>query len=275
MIDTVFYLHLSLYATLLGMSDNLKEKTTTFSEITLEVDNEIQQGLSVTSPASLKKPLIIYIHGHNFSGGWSGISSPLRLKIFSGEYNFLFPTQIGYGRSGQPDFCGPKTVDLIHCLVEKLKIEKGELFDWGRVYLVGVSRGATVATLLAEKYPDVYKKVVVLGGVYDMNKDYNWPTKDPLIKQNMDKEIVPLTTAELEKRSPILFTKLLQAPILILHGQKDKTVSSQQAIDLATELEKNSKEYKLVLVENADHGVGNPQIFKEYIWPFLSELRIN
>jgi dipeptidyl aminopeptidase/acylaminoacyl peptidase len=106
-----------------------------------------------------------------------------------------------------------------------------------------------------------------------MNRDYNWPTKDPLIKQNMEREIVPLTTAELEKRSPILFTKFLQAPILILHGQRDKTVSSQQAVDLATELEKNGKEHKLILIENADHGVGNPQIFKDYIWPFFAKIK--
>jgi len=62
---------------------------------------------------------------------------------------------------------------------------------------------------------------------------------------------------ELEKRSVIKWVDKLpkQAPILLLHGDKDKRVNVKQSIQLAAILKKENHPHKLVVYPGGNHGL--------------------
>ncbi len=251
----------------------LSIKNVSLDRLTLKLeDDQVQKGLLVMDQISgKKKPLVVYIHGHDFRGSWSGLSSPLRFKVFSGEYHFLFPTQMGYENSGDPDFCGPQTVGRIQKLVKDLVTKYESSIDLENIYLVGVSRGAIVAAMLVCRFPDTYVKAALIAGAYDLEVDYRWEQKDPAIKKNMETEMRTLNSTAFAERSALYNAESIQTPLLIMHGTEDTTIDSQQAVKFGEQLTLLGKDHSLVLVNGADHGVGNPATFNAHIWPFFEK----
>ena len=62
---------------------------------------------------------------------------------------------------------------------------------------------------------------------------------------------------ELEKRSVIKWIDKLpkQAPILLLHGDKDKRVNVKQSVQLAAALKNENHPHKLVVYPGGNHGL--------------------
>ena len=63
--------------------------------------------------------------------------------------------------------------------------------------------------------------------------------------------------AELKKRSAVHFVDKFptDVPILLLHGNADWRVKSENSLKLAMEFEKFRIPYKLVIFEGGDHGI--------------------
>lgn len=235
-----------------------------------EIDGLKQSGLLIEPKEidrSKKYPLVIHVHGHGNTGAWSSLASPLRFRYFNDEAVFFFPHQMGYGSEGVPDFCGPKTQEYIHRQVLGL-LENRPWIDASRVYLLGVSRGAIVASMMLCRYSETYTRGVLIAGAYDLQADYEWPSKDPGVRANMETEM-PLTDEGFSDRSAIAHAENIRAPIMIIHGERDTTISVEQARKFDARLTELRKDHTLIILPEDGHHVGTPTVFREHIWPFL------
>ncbi len=160
-------------------------------------------------------------------------------------------TQPGFGKSnGKADYVGPKTIAALTAGFNKLKQEK--FVDPKRMGIFGYSRGGMAASLLAVKLKDL--KAVVLGaGVYDFKRAYD-EIKIEGITANMKRES-GMTEKAIKERSSVLQMHRLQAPVLILHGEKDENVPVSQALLLRDRLTELKKDFEIKLFPNAAHAI--------------------
>lgn len=160
-------------------------------------------------------------------------------------------TQPGFGKStGQADYVGPKTIEALTTGFNKLKLEK--FVDSKKMGIFGYSRGGMAASLLAVKLKGL--KAVVLGaGVYDFKRAYD-EIKIEGITANMKRE-TGMTEEAIKERSSVFQMDRLQAPVLILHGEKDENVPVSQALLLRDRLKELKKDFEIKLFPNAAHGI--------------------
>lgn len=91
------------------------------------------------------------------------------------------------------------------------------------------ARGAMAASLLVPRLPTI-QAAVFGGGIYDFEKAYR-ETRVPGMRRNMERE-AGVTPPAMRERSSILRMDELGCPVLILHGERDETVSVGQALAL-------------------------------------------
>jgi dipeptidyl aminopeptidase/acylaminoacyl peptidase len=178
-------------------------------------------------------------------------------------YCCLAVSQPGFGTSeGPADFVGPATIDALKAGYSKLL--GAAAVDPARMGIVGYSRGALAACLLAIELPDV--DAVVLGaGIYDFQAAYDSAAAG--IKANMEQES-GMTAEAIADRSPLQRIAGLTAPLLILHGDSDANAPVEQAFALEAELKRLGKDYETVIFSGAEHSIGI-QNFREHALDFL------
>ena len=185
-----------------------------------------------------RKPLIIFIHGHQFQkrpGGADFAKWGVLKKWSDLGFVGVAMSQPGYGNSsGSPDFCGPITQQALHALIEKLKVES--FVDSKRIALVGISRGAVVAEMVAAKRTDI-SGIVLNGGSYNIEELYKSLPDSDTLKQNI-KEENGATQDAFNIRSFLNNLSNFKTPTLILHGKKDSATSVKQASELYEQLQK-------------------------------------
>ncbi|MGJ8691409.1 MAG: alpha/beta hydrolase family protein [Thalassotalea sp.] len=137
-------------------------------------------------------------------------------------------------------------------------IAKGEV-DPDRVCIVGASYGGYAALTGAVLSPDLYKCVISINGVSDLEKmlkteiddhgDDHWVVSywNKIIKnKSLDKN-------HLKNISPITHVKSVKAPVLIIAGKIDKVVPYEQSEDIYDELDDEDKDVTYVLLRDAGH----------------------
>jgi dipeptidyl aminopeptidase/acylaminoacyl peptidase len=191
-------------------------------------------------------PGLMMIHGHA-----NHARKMLRsARMYSARgYTVLLASMPGYGQSdGPPDFMGPATVKAMAAAFDRLKAAPG--VDPKRLGLWGVSRGATVVTLLAQQRNDV-ACVISQSGIYDMWAGYRG-TGIPGIRENMVNEMGRDSSAW-RARSPALATGKPGAAFLILHGENDANVPFAQARGFAQALAARGVTVETRFFPDAEH----------------------
>lgn len=235
-------------------------------KINYQSDGNELEGLLFTPEGEGKFPLVVLIHGHNHLGAWESVFTGYLLQK-AGFAAFL-PTMLGYGiTKHSPDFCGPKTTQGIADGIEEVK--KLDIINTEKIGLWGISRGAIVASLVAVKYPSLIQALVLEAGAYDIKKDFEWEKKIRGIKDNMLKE-TDGTDAAWEERSSINMMDKLEAPTLILHGERDETIDVEQAKMLDKKLTELNKEHETILVPDAGHFITR-QTRRDHTFPFFKK----
>ncbi|WOH37068.1 prolyl oligopeptidase family serine peptidase [Thalassotalea fonticola] len=171
-------------------------------------------------------------------------------KGFGTEH--LFKGRGEWGRKMQDDL-----TDAVHDLSKK------GLIDKARVCIVGASYGGYAALAGATFTPDLYKCVVSINGVSDVEqmldteqRDYgsdHWVVsywQDVISKGDVDED-------HLEQISPINYVKNVIAPVLLIHGELDQTVPVEQSEDMFDELEDADKNVTFIELEEGDHNLSN------------------
>ncbi|PFA64021.1 alpha/beta hydrolase [Bacillus sp. AFS015802] len=171
-------------------------------------------------------------------GGIKGVGMvrPARIAQFASHGFIVFaPFYRGnLGGEGNEDFAGDDREDAISG-IELLKNHSAAAPD--RIHVFGFSRGGVMALMAGIESRDV-TSVVTWGGVSDMFLTYD-ERKD---LRRMMKRVIggsPNKVPErYEWRTPLYSLEYLDAPVLIIHGEKDRNVS----VDHAYRLEKRLRE---------------------------------
>ncbi|WDE02188.1 alpha/beta hydrolase family protein [Thalassomonas actiniarum] len=155
-----------------------------------------------------------------------------------------------WGRKMQDDL-----TDAVNHLADK------GLIDKNRVCIVGASYGGYAALAGATFTPDLYKCVVAINGVSDVERmlrtekrNYgknHWVVsywQDVISKGNVEED-------HLEKISPINHIEKVKAPVLLIHGELDQTVPVTQSEDMFDELDAADKNVTFIELEEGDHNL--------------------
>ena len=99
-------------------------------------------------------------------------------------------------------------------------------------YVYGISRGATVATLMAARNSNI-SMVIAQSGPYDFMGDhaykkYGLQFKYQFLSRKMDKEAI---RKKIISSSPRYFTPAIESDVMLIHGRNDEVCSFEKAVD--------------------------------------------
>lgn len=160
-------------------------------------------------------------------------------------------TEPGFGNSeGTADFMGPKSIEAFAVGFRKFRREA--FVDSEKVGIYGYSRGGMAASLLTVKLGKAVKAAVFGAGAYDFKKAYD-ETKLEGIRENIRTE-TGITEKAFRERSSILQMKKLETPVLIIHGENDENVPTNQALLLRDRLTGLKKDFEIIILTDHRHG---------------------
>ena len=171
-------------------------------------------------------------------------------------------TRAGYGEWGgkmQDDL-----TDAINVLVEKGYI------DPKRVCIVGSSYGGYAALAGGAFDSDTYQCVVAINGVSDLPKMISFEKSD----HGSESWIITywkkfMTGGEdydkvkLKEISPSYFADNFKAPVLLIHGDKDRIVDIKQSKTMYSKLKKAGKEVEFLKLKGENHHLVNQETRSE------------
>ncbi len=134
------------------------------------------------------------------------------------------------------------------------------IIDPERICIAGISYGGYAALAGATFTPDLFKCAISINGVSELNKII----KDEKYEHGRDSWVVSywkyqMTGDEQQERkslrevSPANFAAAVKAPVLLIHGKKDRVVNVNQSKLMYKQLQKENKASELVLLKGEDH----------------------
>jgi dipeptidyl aminopeptidase/acylaminoacyl peptidase len=168
------------------------------------------------------------------------------------------------GGEGREDFGGNDVHDVTN-LIPLLK--SLPYVDPNRIGMMGGSRGGMM-TYIALKLDTLsgrhdIKAAVTVGGISDL---FSWNNEAGQLYQFdsvLWRPLVGATPAEapqlFQDRSAVYWPELINAPILLLHGAADQTVSVNETLTLADRLQKAGKTVDYIIYPGGDHPLTNYQ----------------
>ncbi len=226
-------------------------------------------GLMAKPKKEGKYPCVIFNRGGNRDfGQLVAAHGALRLAPIANEGYVVIASQYrGGGQSeGHEEFGGKDVNDIVVLPKVLLEVEGA---DTERIGMYGWSRGGMMTYIALTKMDNI-KAAVVGGAVSD-----NFATiKDrPSMEEGVLSELIPNyeenKVEELTKRSAVKWVEKFpkNVPILMLHGNADWRVKSEQSLKLALEFEKHRIPYRLIMFEGGDHGISEhrPEVNQQVI----------
>ena len=208
-------------------------------------------------------PTLVLLHG----GGDSGEHSFERqLDVFSLQHRIIAPDQVGQGRT--PDVPGPLSYTLMMqdtaTLLQKLKLK--------RVDVVGFSDGGILALMLAVRYPQLVRRLVISG----VNISPEGLTAEQL--QGLRAAQTPKPTTVDEKLAKLWLTSptetelsldllaQIEQPVLVISGDRD-AITLEHTLQIYRTLPRA----ELCVLPGTDHGTfsGRPEWLNPIIGEFL------
>lgn len=131
--------------------------------------------------------------------------------------------------------------------------------DPTKVCIIGASYGGYAALAGGAFTPDVYKCVVSINGIADINSmlayDKNRGGSDSELAAYMEMQFAngKVDKKELVAISPENHAKNFIAPVLLIHSVNDKRVPIKQSAQMLSALKKEKKEAKLIELEGDNH----------------------
>ncbi|WP_448249525.1 alpha/beta hydrolase family protein [Thalassotalea agariperforans] len=124
-----------------------------------------------------------------------------------------------------------------------------------KICIIGASYGGYAALMGAIKTPELYQCVVSFAGVTDVEalvKAHRSYTNYDIVKKQIGDDFSKLWDV-----SPQKHADKIKAPVLLIHGTKDRVVRVEQSEDMFDELEDEDKQVEYLEIEKADHYLSN------------------
>ncbi len=139
-------------------------------------------------------------------------------------------------------------------------------------YIIGSSLGGLTAALLAEKYPDLVKKIILLAPAFQFTKKWRDRLGKDLLERWQNEGIFPIYHYSYKKEMLLHYEFFRDAeiyshydfqnqiPTLILHGMNDETVPIKVSEEYAAE-----KDWVKFVALDSDHSLGDrlPELFQK------------
>lgn len=255
--------------------------TTLTKDIVYGQSGGVDLKLDMAKPDSADGPLpaLVFIHG----GGWQmGDKSGFEAVIQ--QYASFGYVTVSVGYRLAPKYPWPAQIEDVKCAVRFLRSHAAEYgINPDKIGAAGHSAGGHLALLLGLMDPgdgfegdggnpgvsSSVQMVVNLSGPSDLRAWRALPEANAASKAASGKDFEEvladfLGTAErtapiVAQASPVTYIDAEDPPVITFHGSKDPVVPIEQATLLDEALEKGGvKNHKLVILEDADHGLGNP-----------------
>ena len=219
-------------------------------------------------------PTLIFLHGHQEdprSGGGAFVQWGVLDQIAERGYLAVAVSQPGYGRStGPADFCGSHTQRAVMAVIAKIRAEG--YVSPEKLVIIGTSRGALVAGLIAAKDRSI-SGIVLISGLFDL-----LALGDEAIGNEMKRTVFDSVLAEtgggddaLRARSVMSFASDIKAATLILNGGKDDRTDPDQARRLAEEINRHGGNARTIIYPDLGHQIP-VEIRSRDIDPFIEEI---
>jgi dipeptidyl aminopeptidase/acylaminoacyl peptidase len=171
--------------------------------------------------------------------------------VIASDYRFHGPT-------AKRDEWGGTDVDDVLNLVPALK--SFAFIDPGRLYMLGISRGGTMAYIALNRGVPV-KAAAIIAGPSDLKA---WADKRPdLVDGNETYDgfakVWPdyehQSVQEYRARSAVYWADQIKAPVLMLHSRTDNLVPVTQSLRMAEALQEKGKVYSLHIYDQDGHSL--------------------
>jgi len=232
------------------------------SEVTMPGAGVTLSGI-LFRPATVESalPAVVVLHG------WAEASVPgaprverLARRLAESGYVALALSMRGWPKSGGQDDCGSEQPDDIAKAVDWLASLPGVNAD--RIGAIGLSQGGQVALLAAARTSRI-RAVVAYYPVTDIHQWQN--TTD---NEGIRKYYIPRVCGFGTSRSPINVAEKIGAAVLLIHGDRDRRVPTEQSVLMQQALQKANRTVDLQLIAGAEHGF-DPQ--SEQAWALTTK----
>lgn len=228
---------------------------TTTIRITYRSDGRAIKAFVVTPKAPGRYPVLIYNHGGVMQ--WGRIILPELLefnRLAERGYVVLASTYRGEGGSeGAPDMDGGDVTDSLALIDVAQSLPQA---DTSRIGMWGFSRGGFV-TYGALKRSDRVAAAVIVGGPTDLVNAPRRAEFDEFVYPHVIRDYARDKEGALARLSPIRWPEklALRTPILLLHGGDDPRVQPEEALRMASALQRLKRSYRLKLYEGGSHSL--------------------
>ena len=206
-----------------------------------------------------RSPLVVYIHG--------GPHGPFNRYRFYPDFHIF--NQLGYSVYA-PNFRGSGGFGLnfqeagykrwgtgmIDDMQEGAKalVDAG-LVDSSMICAFGGSYGGYGTAQSLTRHPDFYDCGVIIAGVFDLEEQIKRADTGGLYAgREFMANVIGTDPAELQKQSPIRNLAKIKAPMLIMHGTKDKRTPFKGAEQMIKALKDTDIDYEYKFYDKEGHG---------------------
>lgn len=229
-------------------------------EVRLSGDGVTLGGILFRPAVEGPLPAVIVLHG------WAeaGVPGALRVEgmardLSEAGFLTLALSMRGWPPSGGQDDCGLRQADDVARAVEWMHRIPG--VHGTSIGLLGYSQGGQVALLAAARQPIVSAVVAV----YPVTDVPRWAETTSL--ETIRTGYVPTVCQGGVNRSPVAVAGAIRAPVLLVHGDADTRVPTEQSLRLRDALQAVGGSVELVLVPGAAHGFTEAE--RAETWPAI------
>ena len=216
------------------------------------------------TPAPGKRAAVIFVHGSQH-GQFNSRSLPRVTDLVNRGYVVLAPdyrSSSGYTQAfhDAADYGGREIDDM---LVARQYLASLPEVDSRRIAILGLSHGGYNALMAVARYPDRFAAGVDFFGPTDLvwrltatpAENPNAEPGDREYFQGMVGKSLDEAPELYRARSPRFLADRIEAPLLIVHGDRDSVVRVQESVWLADALKAAGKtNFALHIIKDGEHG---------------------
>jgi acetyl esterase/lipase len=206
-----------------------------------------------------KYPAVLIIHGGGFTGGQRDAARELNIGGNLARNGYI-AMSIDYLLSSGGKVTWPQNLHDCKTAVRWLRANAGRLqVDADHIGVIGGSAGGHLAAMVGltipadglepqEPYGDLSSRVSCAVDLYGPAEFGSWHDVSMLGKKFSE------APGLYKQASPVTYARKDSAPMLILHGTSDTTVSVDQSRQMAAACKAAGMEHELVIVQGAPHS---------------------